>query len=77
MSSVQFIDTAAEVTEGRIINRKDFFKNKIQLSSIKAAEECAVKWDLKVVNLSTSTGESWEVTGHTDGNMEDDMEATA
>lgn len=29
MSSVQFIDTAAEVTEGRIINRKDFFKNKI------------------------------------------------
>lgn len=41
------------------------------------AEECAVKWELKVANLSTSTGESWEVTGCRDGNMEDDMEATA
>lgn len=77
MSSVQFIDTATEVTEGGIINKKDFFLNKIQLSSIKAAEKCAVKWDLKVANLSTSTDESWEVTGCIDGNMEDDMEATA
>lgn len=78
MSSVQFIDTATEVTEGGIINKKDFFfLNKIQLSSIKAAEKCAVKWDLKVANLSTSTDESWKVTGCIDGNMEDDMEATA
>lgn len=28
MSSVQFIETATEVTEGGIINRKDFFKIK-------------------------------------------------
>lgn len=27
--------------------------------------------------LSPSTDESWEVTGCIDGNMEDDMEATA
>lgn len=79
MSSVQFIDTATEVTEGGIINKKDglVFLNKIQLSSIKVAEKCAVKWDLKVADLSTCTDESWEVTGCIDGNMVDDMEATA
>lgn len=54
-----------------------FFLNKIQLSSIKVAEKCAVKWDLKVADLSTCTDESWEVTGCIDGNMVDDMEATA
>lgn len=77
MSSIQFIDTETEITEGGIINRKDFFLNKTQLSSIKAAEECAVKRDLKVANLSACAGESWEVTGCIDGNMEDDMEVTA
>lgn len=83
MSSIQFIDTATEVIEGGIINRKEFFfffsffLDKIHLSSIKAAEECAVKWELKVADLSNSKGESWEVTGCIDGNMEDDMEATA
>lgn len=79
MSSVQLIDTATEVTEGGIINRKDyFFLNKTQLSSIKAAEKkYALKWDLNVAKLSTSTDESWEVTGCIDGNMEDDTEATA
>lgn len=78
MSSVQFIDTATEVTEGGIINRKVyFFLNKTQLSSIKAAEKYALKWDLNVAKLSTSTDESWEVIGCIDGNMEDDTEATA